>query len=81
MQANIFSTNIDLFVESAAETTGVEFNDGFIGSTNPVFSEANFQKSVFSESSDLASIKSHSHLQSQNVKRFQLISSANGWNI
>ena len=49
-QANIFSTNIDLFVESAAETTGVEFNDGFIGSINPVFSEANFQKSVLKNS-------------------------------
>ena len=49
-QANIFSTNIDLFVESAAETTGVEFNDGFIGSINPVFSEVNFQKSVLKNS-------------------------------
>lgn len=49
-QANIFSTNIDLFVENAAEATGVEFNDGFIGSINPVFSEANFQKSVLKNS-------------------------------
>lgn len=49
-QANIFSTNIDLFVEKAAEETGVEFNDGFIGSVTPVFSEANFQKSVFKNS-------------------------------
>lgn len=49
-QANIFSTNIDLFVENAAETIGVEFNDGFIGSIHPVFSEANFQKSVLKNS-------------------------------
>ena len=49
-QANIFSTNIDLFVEKAAEETGVEFNDGFIGSVAPVFSEANFQKSVLKNS-------------------------------
>ena len=49
-QANIFSTNIDLFVERAAETTGVEFNDGFVGSINQVFSETNFQKRVLKNS-------------------------------
>lgn len=49
-QANIFSTNIDLFIEKAAEETRVEFNDGFIGSVKPVFSEANFQKAVFKNS-------------------------------
>lgn len=49
-QANIFSTNIDLFIEKAAEETGVEFNDGFIGSVKPIFSEANFQKAVFKNS-------------------------------
>lgn len=49
-QANIFSTNIDLMVELAAESTGVEFNDGFIGSVNPVFDEANFQKTIRKES-------------------------------
>lgn len=49
-QANIFSTNIDLFIEKAAEETGVEFNDGFIGSVKPIFAEANFQKAVFKNS-------------------------------
>lgn len=49
-QINLFSTNIDLFVENAAETTGVEFNDGFIGSVKPMFSETNFQKTVFKNS-------------------------------
>lgn len=49
-QANIFSTNIDLFIEKAAEEIGVEFNDGFIGSVKPIFSEANFQKAVFKNS-------------------------------
>lgn len=48
-QANIFSTNIDLFVESAAETTGVEFNDGFIGSINPVFYGSKFPKKCIEE--------------------------------
>ena len=49
-QVNIYSTNIDLFVETAVERTEVEFNDGFIGSVNPVFSEANFQKALFKNS-------------------------------
>lgn len=44
-QINIFSTNIDLFVERAAEKVGIEFNDGFKGRINPVFDEGNFQKS------------------------------------
>ncbi len=44
-QINIFSTNIDLFVERSAEKTGIEFNDGFKGRINPVFDEGNFQKS------------------------------------
>lgn len=49
-QINLFSTNIDLFIENAAQTTGVEFNDGFIGSIKPVFSEANFQKTIIKNS-------------------------------
>lgn len=49
-QLNIFSTNIDTFVERAAEISNVEFNDGFIGSIDPVFNEANFQKSVIKSS-------------------------------
>lgn len=44
-QINIFSTNIDLFVERAAEKTGIELNDGFKGRINPIFDEGNFQKS------------------------------------
>ncbi len=49
-QLNVFSTNIDTFVERAAEISNVEFNDGFIGSIKPVFNEANFQKSVIKSS-------------------------------
>jgi hypothetical protein len=44
-QINIYTTNIDLLVESAAETSRIEFNDGFRGIMNPVFDEGNFQKS------------------------------------
>ncbi len=42
---NIFSTNIDLFMETAAELTRVEFNDGFRGRIAPKFDEGNFLKS------------------------------------
>lgn len=43
-QINIFTTNIDNFVELAAEATGVEFNDGFKGHLNPIFSEDTFSQ-------------------------------------
>lgn len=44
-QINIYTTNIDLFVERAAEKTRIEFNDGFKGVMNPLFDEGNFHKS------------------------------------
>ena len=50
-QMNIFSTNIDLFMESAAEQTRVEFNDGFRGRIAPKFDEGNFLKSYTKVSS------------------------------
>ena len=43
-QINIFTTNIDNFVELAAEDTGIEFNDGFKGHFNPIFSEDSFSQ-------------------------------------
>ena len=43
---NIFSTNIDDFVETAAESTGIEFNDGFKGHLNPIFKEDSFSNVV-----------------------------------
>lgn len=45
-QINIFSTNIDTFVEQAAENTGVEFNDGFKGHITPIFREDCFTNVV-----------------------------------
>ncbi len=45
-QINIFSTNIDNFVEIAAEKEGIEFNDGFKGHTNPTFKEDVFSNIV-----------------------------------
>ncbi len=45
-QVNLFTTNIDTLIENAAEIVGVEFNDGFKGSVNQIFDEANFRKSI-----------------------------------
>jgi len=44
-QVNLFSTNIDLFVEKAIEETKLEFNDGFKGRLQPIYDLSNFQKS------------------------------------
>lgn len=45
-QINLFTTNIDLLVENAAQGMSIELNDGFKGSVQPVFDESNFMKSV-----------------------------------
>lgn len=44
-QLNIYTTNIDTFVENSAERCKVELNDGFKGSVKPIFDEGNFHKS------------------------------------
>ena len=49
-QLNVFSTNIDVFFERAADSSGVEFVDGFHGSVTQIFSETNFQKIVMRNS-------------------------------
>ena len=45
-QVNIFTTNIDNFVEISAESQGVEFNDGFKGHQTPVYREDSFSNIV-----------------------------------
>ncbi len=45
-QVNIFTTNIDVFMEKTLEDLGVEYNDGFKGHLNPSFAVSNFHKSV-----------------------------------
>lgn len=45
-QINIFTTNIDPFVEEAAERMRIEFNNGFKGMLNPVFREESFSTIV-----------------------------------
>lgn len=49
-QINIFTTNIDLFLENASGLCEVEMNDGFIGSIEPIFNESNFQKTIIKNS-------------------------------
>lgn len=45
-QVNLFTTNIDTLIETAAEGLAIEFNDGFRGSINQVFDESGFRKSI-----------------------------------
>lgn len=49
-QANIFTTNIDAFVELALDKLALEYNDGFIGKFKPIFSSSNFRK-IYSQKS------------------------------
>lgn len=49
-QVNIFTSNIDVFMEKALEETEIEYNDGFCGKFAPVFSLSNFKKSSFRSS-------------------------------
>jgi len=49
-QANIFTTNIDVFFEKALEDASLEFNDGFKGRFKPVFNLSNYKKSYFKKS-------------------------------
>lgn len=45
-QINLFTTNIDLFVEETLSKSGIELNDGFRGTIKPVYNESNFQISL-----------------------------------
>ncbi len=45
-QVNIFTTNIDPFIEEAAERVRIEFNNGFKGMQNPIFREESFSTIV-----------------------------------
>lgn len=46
-QINLFTTNMDLFLDYTLEKLNLEFNDGFYGRQNPVFSTSNFKKSIY----------------------------------
>jgi hypothetical protein len=49
-QINIFTTNIDIFLEIGAEYAQVEYSDGFNGKFHPKFNINNFRKSVYRNS-------------------------------
>jgi len=44
-QINLFTTNVDVFIEKALEELTLEYNDGFNGRFRPTFSLSNFKKS------------------------------------
>ncbi len=44
-ELNLFTTNVDVFIERSLEEIGLEFNDGFNGRFKPRFSLSNFNKS------------------------------------
>lgn len=45
-QINLFTTNIDIFLEKALETIKLEHSDGFSGRFIPTFNLSNFRRSV-----------------------------------
>lgn len=49
-QINLFTTNMDLFLDKVLDNLGIEFNDGFSGRFESVFKTSNYQKSVFKAS-------------------------------
>lgn len=49
-QVNIFTTNIDIFLEKAVEKLGLESNDGFGKGFKPKYDLSNFKKSIFQKS-------------------------------
>ncbi len=49
-QANLFTTNMDLFLDYTLEKQKIAFNDGFSGRMNPIFGTENFHNSVIKTS-------------------------------
>lgn len=49
-QVNIFTTNIDIFIEKVIEDLSLNFNDGFNGIFTKRFSLSNFKRSFFQKS-------------------------------
>ncbi len=49
-QINIFTTNIDIFMEKALEKLHLDYSDGFSGRLNPTFLLSNYKKSIFQRS-------------------------------
>jgi len=49
-QVNLFTTNVDVFLEKSLESANVEYNDGFSGRFDPLFNLTNFKKLFFKTS-------------------------------
>jgi hypothetical protein len=49
-EVNIFTTNVDIFLEKALEDVNLEYNDGFNGRFAPCFDLSNLKKSHFKRS-------------------------------
>jgi len=49
-QLNLFTTNVDILMETVFEELQMEYNDGFSGKFNPTFSLANYKKSIHQRS-------------------------------
>jgi hypothetical protein len=45
-QVNLFTTNMDLFLELTLEKSNIAFNDGFSGRLNPVFGTENYHNTI-----------------------------------
>lgn len=50
-QVNLFTTNMDLFLDSVLEQNNLNFNDGFSGRMKPIFSTSNYKKAIYQTSS------------------------------
>lgn len=50
-EVNIFTTNMDLFLDVNLDNLGLEFNDGFSGKFSQTFDTSNYQKSFYKNSS------------------------------
>lgn len=49
-QVNLFTTNIDIFLEKSLEEIGVEFNDGFYGRLKPKFDLSQYKRLRYNKS-------------------------------
>lgn len=49
-QGNVFTTNVDIIMETVLEARNLNYNDGFSGQLIPSFNLSNFKKSVYKRS-------------------------------
>lgn len=49
-QVNLFTTNMDLFLDKTLDKLNIELNDGFSGKFESIFNTSNYQKTVYKNS-------------------------------